>query len=187
MRLSQWRASAPTKDAGSTKLAALVDPVLAALGVEADPHAWVVWGDDPGVRHTILVPTDAGLVTCFVRVLVQAEAPRATAKLVRWNRVELGELAMETSAGHRLLTFQIEGNVLQGADDVADQIAAFALEVFAAVDGRPRPEQAPAVRGRGSTARKTGSSGSSRTVDAPGRGRARGTSGGTAAKTGTER
>ena len=186
MRLSQWRASAPTKDAGSTKLAVLVDPVLAALGVEPDPHVWVVWGDDPGVRHTILVPTDAGLVTCFVRVLVQAEAPRATAKLVRWNRVELGELAMETSAGHRLLTFQIEGNVLQGADDVADQIAAFALEVFAAIDGRPRPEPPP-VRGRGSTARKTGSSGASGTANAPGRGRAGGASGGTAAKTGTER
>jgi hypothetical protein len=187
MRLSQWRASAPTKDAGSTKLVALVDPVLAALGVEADPHAWVVWGDDPGVRHTILVPTDAGLVTCFVRVLVPAEAPRATAKLVRWNRVELGELAMETSAGHRLLSFQIEGHVLQGADDVADQIAAFALDVFAAVDGRPRPEPAPSVRGRGSTARKTGSSTTSGAAKAPGRGRTGSTVGGTSAKTGTRR
>jgi hypothetical protein len=178
-------------DAGSAKLAALVDPVLAALGVEADPHVWVVWGDDPRVRHTILAPTDAGLVTCFVRVLVPAEAPRATAKLVRWNRAELGELAMETSAGHRLLSFQIEGHVLQGADDVADQIAAFALEVFAAVDGRPRPEPPPPARGRGAgravTARKTGSSGASGTANAAGRGRMSGATGGTTATTGTPR
>ena len=147
MRLSEWRARAPTKDAGSPKLAALVDPVLAALGVDPDPPCWVVWGDDPGTRHTILVPTDSGLVTCFVRVLVPAEAPRATAKLIRWNRVELGELSMETSAGHRLLSFQVEGHVLQGADDVADQIAAFALNMFAAIDGRPRPSPAPSRRG----------------------------------------
>jgi hypothetical protein len=147
MRLSEWRASAPSKEAGSSKVAALVDPVLSALGAEADPHCWIVWGEEPGVRHTILVPTAAGLVTCFVRVNVSGEGPRPSAKLVRWNRVELGELAIETSAGHRLLSFQIEGHVLQGADDGADRIAAFALEVFAMVDGRPRP-QAPAARER---------------------------------------
>jgi hypothetical protein len=150
MRLSEWRAAAPTKDAGGPKLAALVDPVLAGLGIESDPECWIVWGEDPGTRHTILVPTDAGLVTCFVRVLVPAEAPRATAKLIRWNRVELGELSMETSAGHRLLSFQVEGHVLQGADDVADRIAAFALDVFAAIDGRPRPATA-APRRRGAS------------------------------------
>jgi hypothetical protein len=83
-------------------------------------------------------------------VLAPAEAPRATAKVIRWNRVELGELSMETSAGHRLLSFQVEGHVLQGADDVADQIAAFALDVFAAIDGRPRPEPA-AGRRRGAS------------------------------------
>ncbi|HEX5013907.1 MAG TPA: hypothetical protein VFV72_07060 [Candidatus Limnocylindrales bacterium] len=169
MRLSEWRAAAPTKDAGGSKLAALVDPVLAGLGVAPDPHCWIVWGEDPGTRHTILVPTDAGLVTCFVRVLVPAEAPRATAKLVRWSRVELGELAMETSAGHRLLSFQVEGHVLQGADDIADQIAAFALDVFAAMDGRPRPEPPSTRRRTGPTAavkpaargRASGSRGSS--------------------------
>ena len=187
MRLSEWRKAAPHKDAGSAKLAAIVDPVLTSLGAEPDPQAWVAWGEEPGTRHTVLVVTDAGLISCFVRTNVAGEGPRASAKLVRWSRVQTSELAIETSGSHRLLSFQVEGHVLQGADDVADQIAAFALEVFAAVDGRPRPEQAPAVRGRGSTARKTGSSGSSRTVDAPGRGRARGTSGGTAAKTGTER
>ena len=184
MRLSEWRKAAPHKDAGSAKLAAIVDPVLTSLGAEPDPQAWVAWGEEPGTRHTILVVTDAGLISCFVRTNVAGEGPRASAKLVRWSRVQTSELAIETSGSHRLLSFQVEGHVLQGADDVADQIAAFALEVFAAIDGRPRPEPPP-VRGRGSTARKTGSSGASRTVNAPGR--AGGTSGGTAAKTGTER
>jgi hypothetical protein len=139
MRLSEWRASAPSRDAGSAKVAALVTPVLTALGTEPDPHGWIVWGDGSGARHTILAPTAAGLVTCFVQVNVPGEGPRASARLIRWGRAELGELAMETSAGHRLLSFQIASHVLQGADETADRIAAFALEVFAAMDGRPRP------------------------------------------------
>ena len=147
MRLSQWRAAAPSKEAGNPRVAALVDPVVAALGAEPDPHGWIAWGEEPSVRHTILVPTAAGLITCFVRVNVPGEGPRASAKLVRWNRVEIGELAIETSSGHRLLSFQLEGNVLQGADDGADRIAAFALEIFAAIDGRPRPEPPAASRG----------------------------------------
>jgi hypothetical protein len=145
MRLSEWRASAPSKDAGSAKVARLVDPVLAALGAEGDPSGWVVWGEEPGVRYTILVPTAAGLVTCFVRVNVPGEGARASAKLVRWNRVEVGELAIETSTGHRLLSFQVEGHVLKGADAMADRVAAFALDLFAAIDSRPRvaPPAAP--------------------------------------------
>jgi len=38
--------------------------------------------------------------------------------------------------GHRLLGFQVEGHVLRGTDDVGDEMAAFALELFARVDGR---------------------------------------------------
>jgi hypothetical protein len=155
MRLSEWRAAAPNKDAGSPKVASLVDPVITALGAEPDPHGWLAWEEDPGVRYSILVPTAAGLINCFVRVNVPGEGPRASAKLVRWNRVEIGELAIETSAGHRLLSFQIEGHVLHGADDVADRIAAFALELFAAMDGRPRPEPPPSASlGRSAAARK---------------------------------
>ena len=148
MRLSEWRAAAPSREAGSQKVAALVDPVLVALGADDDPHGWVAWGEEPSVRYTILVPTAAGLISCFVRVNVPGEGARASAKLIRWTRVQIGELAVETSAGHRLLSFQLEGNVLQGADESADQVAAFALEMFAAIDGRPRPEPRPAGRGR---------------------------------------
>jgi hypothetical protein len=138
MRLSEWRARAPHKDAKSPRIAAIVDPILASVGAGTDPHCWVAWGEEPGIRHTILVPTDPGLVSCFVRV-VPGEGPRATAKLVRWNRVSIGELAIEAQGGHRLVSFQAEQQVLRGVDAEADQVAAFALRVIAAIDGRPLP------------------------------------------------
>ena len=148
MRLSAWRAAAPRKEAVTAKVAAVVDPVLAAFGVEPDPHCWVAWGDEPSMRYSILVPTDPGLINCFVRVNVSGEGPRATTKLVRWNRVAIGELAVDAQAGHRLLTFQIEGQVLRGVDGEADRVAAFALRVIAAIDGRPLPPVEEAGRGR---------------------------------------
>ena len=139
MRLSAWRAAAPHKEAATAKVAAVIDPILAAFGAEPDPYCWVVWGDEPAVRFVVLVPTEAGLIHCFVRVNVPQEGPRATTKLVRWNRVQIGELGLETQAGHRLLSFQVEQQVLRGVDDEADRVAAFALRVIAAIDGRPLP------------------------------------------------
>ena len=93
----------------------------------------------------------------FVRVNVSGEGPRATAKLIRWSRVQLGELSLETQADHRLLTFQVEQHVLHGADDKADQIGRFALELMAAVDGRALPP-APTSKRR-ATAKKAGPAG----------------------------
>jgi len=142
MRLSEWRASSPNKDAGGPKVAAIVDPILNVLGAGPDPNCWVAWGAEPAVRYAIFVPSAAGLITCFVRINVPGEGPRASAKLIRWNRVQLGELAMETQGVHRLLSFQVEQQVLNGADAVADRIATFALQLFAAIDGRPIPETA---------------------------------------------
>ena len=139
MRLSEWRATAPAKGAVGPKVAAVVDPVLAALGAEADPHCWVAWGEEPANRFTVFVPTDPGLIACFVRTNVSGEGPRATTKLVRWNRVSIGELGVETQAGHRMLSFQLESQVLRGVDAEADRAAAFALRVIAAIDGRPLP------------------------------------------------
>lgn len=143
MRLSEWRAASPSREAASPKVNALVDPILAALGAEPDPGAWVVWGEEPATRYTILVPTPAGLVSCFVRVNVPGEGPRAAAKLTRWNRLQLGELAAETQSGHRLVTFQVEGNILRGVDEMADGVGRFAVEMFAAVDGRRPPDERP--------------------------------------------
>lgn len=143
MRLSEWRAASPSREAASPKVNALVDPILAALGADPDPGAWVVWGEEPATRYTILVPTPAGLVSCFVRVNVPGEGPRAAAKLTRWNRLQLGELAVETQGGHRLVTFQVEGNILRGVDEMADGVGRFAVEMFAAVDGRRPPDERP--------------------------------------------
>ena len=146
MRLSDWRAQAPHREALTPKVVGVIEPVLLALGADRDPNCWIVWGDDPGVRYQVLVPTDAGLAHVHVRVNVPQEGPRASGKLVRWSRVQLGELAVEIVAGHRLLTFQAEGQVLNGTDADADRIAAFALELFARVDGRPIPSPAAPAR-----------------------------------------
>ncbi|MDQ6794154.1 MAG: hypothetical protein M3067_04930, partial [Chloroflexota bacterium] len=140
MRLSKWRAAAPTRDSMTLKVLAVVEPVLASMGAEPDPQCWVAWGDDPSIRYGILAPIHAGLVVCVVRVNMPGEGPRATAKLVRWSRVQLGELAVETQAGHRIMTFQVEQYVLRGVDQQADVVGSFALALFAAVDGRPMPD-----------------------------------------------
>lgn len=139
MRLSEWRASPPHRDAAGPKISAVVDPILRALGADSDPHCWIAWGDEPHARHTIFVPTDPGLIATFVRVNVPGEGPRATTKLIRWNRVTIGELAVETQAGHHMLSVQLEQQVLRGVDAEADRIAAFALRIIAAIDGRPLP------------------------------------------------
>lgn len=157
MRLSDWRAHAPVKDSISPKVAGVVESAIVTLGAEPDPECWIVWGDDPAVRYLVFVPVAAGLIQLNVRVMVPGEGPRAAGKVIRWNRVQLGELAVEIQAGHRLVTFQAEAQVLSGVDAMGDAIALFAGALFAAMDGRTRPA-APVV-GRGAataTARKPG-------------------------------
>ncbi len=136
MRLSEWRARAPYRDAMAAKVLTAIESTLSVLGAETDPHCWVVWGDDPSSRYMVLVPTAAGLLQIGVRVNVPIEGPRSGGKLIRWSRVQLGELAVEQQGGHRLVTFQVETHVLHGADADADAVAVFALGLFAAVDGR---------------------------------------------------
>ncbi len=136
MLLSQWTARAPSKESLAPKVQAVITPVITALGAGADPSCWVVWGDDPTVRYTILAPTPAGLAQVHVRVNVPQEGPRASGKLIRWNRLQVGELAIEMAGGHRVLSFQVEGLVLRGTDGEADDVADLALELFAAIDGR---------------------------------------------------
>jgi hypothetical protein len=139
MRLSEWRATAPAKEAVTPKVTAVVDPVLSSLGADADPDCWIAWGEEPANRFAVFVPTEPGLIASFVRVNVAGEGPRATTKLVRWARVSIGELGMETQAGHRMISFQLESQVLRGVDAEADRAAAFALRVIAAIDGRALP------------------------------------------------
>jgi hypothetical protein len=150
MRLSEWRTRAPHKDSMTPKVLAVIDPVLASLGAEPDPSAWIVWGEDPGVRYVMLVPSESGLLQVLVRVSAPGEGPRASAKVIRWGRVQLGELGLEMVGGHRLLGFQVESHILRGTDDEGDALASFALEVFARIDGRPFT---PRVVKRGRTAK----------------------------------
>jgi hypothetical protein len=140
MRLSEWRTGAPNREALSGRVLEVVTPVLESLGAEADPHCWVAWGDDPGIRYLILAPTAPGLVACSVRLALPGEGPRASGKVIRWHRVQVGELAVESTGGHRLVSFQVETQVLRGADAAADRIAAFGLALLAAIDGRPLPD-----------------------------------------------
>ena len=65
-------------------------------------------------RYTIFAATDAGLAQVNVRVNVPGEGPRAGGKLIRWNRVQLGDLAVEMQGGHRMLSIALEGQILRG-------------------------------------------------------------------------
>jgi hypothetical protein len=134
MRLSEWPERAPNKSSMTPKVLAVLEPVLTSLGAEPDPSCWVAWGDDPAARYTVLAATPAGLIQAVVRVNVPQEGPRAGGKLIRWNRVQTGELSVEIAAGHRHISFQCENVVFRGSDDDADAISAFALEVYSAID-----------------------------------------------------
>ena len=77
MRLSEWCARAPHRDAMAAKVLTAIESTLVVLDAETDPHCWVVWGDDPSSRYMVLVPTAAGLLQIGVRVNVPLEGPRS--------------------------------------------------------------------------------------------------------------
>ena len=139
MRLSEWSAVAPVREAAAPKVLAVAEAALATLGATPDPTCWVGWGDDPGVRWVLLAPTPAGLIAVHVRVNLPQEGPRAAGKLIRWSRVQLGEVAVEVQGAHRIMSATVEGVILRGADADADAVAAFLQVVVAAIDGRPLP------------------------------------------------
>ena len=139
MRLSEWSAAAPNREAVGTRVLAVAGAVLATLGATPDSDCWVSWGDDPGVRWVLLAPTPAGLVMAHVRVNVPQEGPRAAGKLVRWSRVQLGEIAVEVQGAHRIISATLEGVVLRGVDADADAVGSFLQVLLAAIDGRPLP------------------------------------------------
>jgi hypothetical protein len=146
MRLSEWQARADHPGAMAEKVLAPTRDALALLGADRDPECWVAWGDDPQVRWMLLVPSTAGLVQVNVRVNVPGEGPRAAGKLVRWHRVQIGELSAEVQGGHRVLTFQVESALLHGADGDADAAASFVDRLFAAMDGRaPASDEAEVI------------------------------------------
>ena len=142
MRLSEWSAVAPTPGAVAPKVMAIAGAALATLGFQPDADCWITWGDDPTVRWVVLAITPAGLAMVHVRVNVPQEGPRAAGKLIRWSRVQLGEVAVEAQGAHRLISATVEGIFMRGADSEADAVSAFLQGVLAAVDGRPLPDGA---------------------------------------------
>jgi hypothetical protein len=136
MRLSEWQPRAPHRDSMTGSVVASTIGALALLGAGTDPECWILWGDDPGLRYTILAPAPAGLVTVNVRVNVPGEGPRAAGKIVRWHRVQVGELSVEVHGDRRMITFQVESQLLRGVNEEAAEIAAFVDGLLAAMDGR---------------------------------------------------
>jgi hypothetical protein len=139
MRLSDWGAAAPIPEAAGPKVLAIAQAVLATLGATTESDCWVSWGEDPASRWALLAPTPAGLIHAHIRVNVPQEGPRAAGKLVRWSRVQLGEVAVEVQGAHRIISATLEDVVMRGADADADAISAFLQVVLAAIDGRPLP------------------------------------------------
>jgi hypothetical protein len=145
MRLSEWQAQSPHPASMADKVLVPTRDALALLGGDPDPECWIAWGDDPSTRWTLLAPSAAGLIQVNVRVNVPGEGPRAAGKLIRWHRVQIGELSVEIQGMHRVLTFQVESALLHGADADADAAAAFAERLFAAMDGRTIAPDEPDV------------------------------------------
>jgi hypothetical protein len=142
MRLSGWRKTAPTKESTGDDVIAMLKPVLVDLGADSDPTCWVVWGDDPQLRYSVLVPTLAGLILASVRTSGPEGVPRATAKLTRWTKLTVSDLTLESSGGHRIVAVQVESLVLKGVDDEADRICEFIRGLMAEIDDR-HPQRPP--------------------------------------------
>jgi len=148
MRLSEWRKAAPSKESLGSPVLGVLKPVLLDLGAEADPECWVLWGDDPSLRYSVLAPTIAGLITVAVRLSGPDEGPRATGRLIRWPKLSVSELGVEASGEHRIVAVQVESLVLKGTDEEADRICEFVRGLIAGIDGRnPVPIPITVVQG----------------------------------------
>jgi hypothetical protein len=163
MLLSEWSSVAPNSGCMSEAVLDALGPVLSDMGAGEDPECWVAWGEDPNYKYSVLAPTAAGLVMVAVRLNPGSDAgPRATAKLVRWPKIQIGDFSIEAADGHRVVAVQVEGLVLKGTDDVASSICEFVRGLIAGSDGRagsgviqaaPAAARAtkPGTRGKGAT------------------------------------
>ncbi|MFI5254702.1 MAG: hypothetical protein ACHQ15_04525 [Candidatus Limnocylindrales bacterium] len=151
MRLSDWQATLRGQKLMTGKVATTFVSALELFGAGLDSDAWVAWGDDPEVHYSLLVIGDAGLIVVVVRVNVPLEGPRASAKVVRWGRVAIGELSVDVTRGHRQATAQVDNYILTGVDEDADRIGAFIGHVLMRIDGRTPPASRPAAGDSSST------------------------------------
>ena len=170
MQLGEWRKTAPNRESMSNAVLSVLRPVLSDLGADTDPECWVQWGEDPEVRYQVMVPTRAGLISTAVRVNTGTDGPRAAGKLIRWARLQLSELSLESAGGHRIVAVQVEGQVLKGTDAEADRICEFVRGLIAAVDGRDwqfswagaTSQVEPALTQRAAVSKKVAATGSAR-------------------------
>jgi len=162
MRLSEWKKSAPAPASLPTGVITMLRPVLVDFGADPDPECWIAWGEDPAIRYSILVPVAAGLVMIAVRSAVPREEPRASAKLVRWSRLTVGDFSIEAIGGRRIVAVQVESLVLKGTDAEADRVAGFVRDLVATIENRaqkPGPAGAPKARASGTPKAKPGAPG----------------------------
>jgi hypothetical protein len=114
-----------------------------------------------GSRGAIVPP---GAISCAVRVNVPGEGRRVSAKVVRWSRVRVGDLAVETApGGHLIMGSQVEGNEVWATDDGVPAAAAFLLAILGGIDGRPLPDL-DAVSAGGAGGSRLAPSGAGRTA-----------------------
>jgi hypothetical protein len=146
MRLSDWQATLRGQKLMTGKVAIAYESALALFGEGPDSDAFVAWGDDPDVHYSLLVIGAPGLIVVVVRVNVPLEGPRASAKVVRWGRVAIGELSVEVQRGHKQATAQIDNYILKGMDEEADRIGAFVGHLLMRIDGRSGPAPTPQAR-----------------------------------------
>ena len=145
MRLSEWRKQAPIPECVSKPVIAMIEGVLGDLGVAPNVDCWVLWGDDPGMRYSILAPSLAGMASVAVRPVGGHDGPRATGKLTRWSKLTVSELSVDAAGGHRIVALQVESFVLKGMDDEADRICNFVRSLVAGIENRTVAVQ-PIVR-----------------------------------------
>ena len=121
MRLTEWRKKAPVRDAIDDRVMAVLGFLLSDFGADPDPECHLVWGDHPDLRYSVLVPVAAGLVSIAVRT----QDARATARLIRWPKLAIGEFSVEATGERRVVAVQVESYVLKGSDAEADLVAEF--------------------------------------------------------------
>ncbi len=149
MKLSEWRKSAQGRKFIAGPRLAVLNEALAGVGAGVDPEAFVDWTDDPENRITVLAAAEAGMATVNVRAGVGPEGARASARLLRWGRVQASELNAEVQGGHRLVTCQLESMVLKGGDADADAVAEWITHVYLRIDGRIPLETSSATSAAG--------------------------------------
>jgi hypothetical protein len=172
MRLSEWRENAPLAEAASDAVMAVVEPLLVDLGASADPESWVVWGEEPGMKYSILAPSLGGLITVVVRPLGSQDGPRAVAKLIRWSKLAVSELNIDSTGGHRIVAVQVESHVLKGVDEEADHICEFVRDLIAGIENRV-PQIQQVVAGYAPVMAASPAAGVASTAPASGASRAR--------------